>query len=157
MDPPTRGSEPADDVLGPAGHQGVRWSLDRIGGGVDLVRRLDHHDHWDRVGVGRAGVRPPEGGARLRRVLRDSARQDVQRWRPDCHGGLREDVIALGFTKIIITEMGQPPTVQGGGPGHLRPQRGIHGQLLQGTRLGYFPWNAFWLALPPSNDDHKIR
>jgi small-conductance mechanosensitive channel len=33
-------------------------------------------------------------------------------------GGVRGDVIALSFTQTTITEMGQPPAVQGADPAH---------------------------------------
>ncbi|MEJ7636782.1 MAG: hypothetical protein WKF75_02035 [Singulisphaera sp.] len=56
-------------------------------------------------------LRPATGRHGHGRLLRHPAGADLQRRRPHHDGGVRGDVIALGFLQTTIMEMGQPPAV----------------------------------------------
>ena len=87
--------------------------------------------HRPRAGHGRAGVRPAEGGHRRSPgTSSSSAGKTFNVGDRIAMGGVRGDVIALGFTQTTIMEMGQPPAVQGADPAMWVQSRQYTGRVV---------------------------
>ncbi len=83
-------------------------------------------------------------------------------------GGVRGDVIALGFVKTTIMEMGQPPAVQGADPAQWVQSRQYTGRVVTVTNDKVFDeavynytrdfpylWEEFTLPIAYADDRHR--